>query len=72
MAEIYRWVLPEGQDAVSLTVPEDCEAAEAVEFTAEGVTLREMHLERPEPNAPSTSTALSAHGWRPATCDNSW
>lgn len=52
MAEIYRWVLPEGQDSVLLTVPEDCEAAEAVEFTPEGVVLREMHLERPEPNEP--------------------
>ena len=81
MSVIYRWVAPEDQESILIKVPEDCELAEAVEFTEEGVGLREMHLERPEPNEaiefplvhiwddPSRSEPLQRHGIRWETED---
>ena len=51
MSVIYRWATPKDQEAILLAIPEGSEV-EAVEIGAEGVSLRKMHLERPEPNAP--------------------
>lgn len=43
MKGIYRWLNPEGLDAVSIVIPEDCVFCEAVEITEEGPKRKRMY-----------------------------
>ena len=59
MKDIYRWLNPEGLETISVTIPENCPIAEAVEATETGPHL--IQLERPE-NGETVEIAV-LHVW---------